>query len=173
MFFPWSSSKGHIDILSLLHHLSLPNLLQVLSENVVVRDSSGKEIESQILPLANAYVGIRNYYVMAHLGKIPAVTPQYWLAFSASVPPLGLSTYFISKANRKGYPYNFYILKNIDGNWGVDTDLYVYVLLYTCSFHLNANIVQGNRVCNWYNSSWAGKSETYLFWEWRKTCWLH
>lgn len=75
--------------------------IPVLSENVVVRDSSGKEIESQILPLANAYVGIRNYYVMAHLGKIPAVTPQYWLAFSASVPPLGLSTYFISKANRK------------------------------------------------------------------------
>ncbi|KAJ9676509.1 hypothetical protein PVL29_021837 [Vitis rotundifolia] len=75
--------------------------IPVLSENVVIRDSSGKEIESQILPLANAYVGIRNYYVKAYLGKIPTVTPQYWLAFSASVPPLGLSTYFISKANRK------------------------------------------------------------------------
>lgn len=101
-FLPSSSSNGHIENLILLHCLSLPNLRQVLSENVVVRDSSGKEIESQILPITNASVVIRNYYVMAYLGKIPTVTPKYWLAFSAKVPPLGFSTYIISKANRKG-----------------------------------------------------------------------
>ena len=89
-------------ILSLLNHLTLLNLLQVLSENVFVVDSHGKEIESQILPLANASVVIRNYYVTAYLGKIPTVTPKYWLAFSATVPPLGFSTYIISQANRKG-----------------------------------------------------------------------
>ena len=60
-------------------------------------------IESQILPLVNAHVGMRNYYVKAYLGKTPSEAPKYWLAFSASVPPLGFSTYTISRAERTGF----------------------------------------------------------------------
>ncbi|XP_062168660.1 probable alpha-mannosidase At5g13980 [Alnus glutinosa] len=74
--------------------------IPVINENVVVRDSNGKEIESQLLPLLNVSVAIRNYHVTAYLGKPPSVRPSYWLAFSATVPPLGFSTYIVSYTKR-------------------------------------------------------------------------
>ncbi|XP_022736308.1 probable alpha-mannosidase At5g13980 isoform X1 [Durio zibethinus] len=74
--------------------------IPVIDENVIVKDSEGKEIESQLLPLPNASLTIRNHYSVAYLGKFPSVTPKYWLAFSASAPPIGLNTYFISKSKR-------------------------------------------------------------------------
>lgn len=78
------------------------DLVQVVSENVTVKDFTGKEIESQILPLLNASVGLRNDHVKAYLGISPSVTPRYWLAFSATVPPLGFSTYIVSSATQTG-----------------------------------------------------------------------
>ncbi|KAK9926542.1 hypothetical protein M0R45_023767 [Rubus argutus] len=74
--------------------------IPVVSENVTVKDSTGKEIESQILPLLNASLTIRNALVKAYLGISPSVTPSYWLAFSATVPPLGFSTYIVSSAKQ-------------------------------------------------------------------------
>lgn len=74
--------------------------IPVIDENVTVWDSSGQEIESQIIPISNGSLGIRNYYSAAYLGKAPSLSPAYWLAFSASVPPLGFSTYTISSAKR-------------------------------------------------------------------------
>ncbi|XP_058092937.1 alpha-mannosidase At3g26720-like [Magnolia sinica] len=76
--------------------------IPVISESVIVRDSIGRQVESQLLPLANASVGIRNFYVKAHLGASPSATPKYWLAFPATVPPLGFSTYIISTAEGAG-----------------------------------------------------------------------
>ncbi|KAJ7945626.1 Alpha-mannosidase [Quillaja saponaria] len=70
--------------------------IPVINENVVVRDSSGIEIQSQLLPLLNASLALRNYHSMAYLGVSPNVNPSYWLAFSATAPPLGFSTYYIS-----------------------------------------------------------------------------
>ncbi|KAL5717335.1 alpha-mannosidase [Ranunculus cassubicifolius] len=70
--------------------------IPVMSEFVTVRDSSGKEIESQLIPLANTSIRIRNYYVKAYSGELPSDTPKYWLAFLASVPPLGFSSYTVS-----------------------------------------------------------------------------
>ncbi|KAJ8752575.1 hypothetical protein K2173_005464 [Erythroxylum novogranatense] len=70
----------------------------VINENVMVKDSRGNRIESQVLPLLDASIGIRNYYSKSYLGISPNVTPKYWLAFSASVPPLGFNTYIISSA---------------------------------------------------------------------------
>ncbi|KAB2633099.1 lysosomal alpha-mannosidase-like [Pyrus ussuriensis x Pyrus communis] len=75
--------------------------IPVINANVAVRDSTGKEIESQLIPLLNASATIRNYHVRAYLGKSLGDTPSYWLAFSATVPPLGFSTYVISSATRK------------------------------------------------------------------------
>ncbi|KAG8652721.1 alpha-mannosidase At3g26720 isoform X2 [Manihot esculenta] len=72
--------------------------IPVINENVNVKDSVGREIESQLLPLFDAPKTIRNYHSMAYMGSSPDVTPKYWLAFSASVPPLGFSTYIISAA---------------------------------------------------------------------------
>ncbi|KAI7986126.1 putative alpha-mannosidase [Camellia lanceoleosa] len=74
--------------------------IPVINGNVTVQDSNGTEIESQLLPLANASLGIRNYYATAYVGKSPSTTPRYWLAFTASVPPLGFSSYVISTAKR-------------------------------------------------------------------------
>ncbi|KAG5523153.1 hypothetical protein RHGRI_035091 [Rhododendron griersonianum] len=70
--------------------------IPVIHGNVSVQDSSGQEIESQLLPLANVSLGVRNFYATAYVGKSPSATPRYWLAFTASVPPLGFSTYVIS-----------------------------------------------------------------------------
>ncbi|CAJ1787433.1 unnamed protein product [Sphenostylis stenocarpa] len=76
--------------------------IPVNEANVRVQDSNGIEIESQLLPQAEKYVDLRNYYVKAYLGQAPPKTPKYWLAFTVSVPPLGFSTYTISTAKRKG-----------------------------------------------------------------------
>ncbi|KAM7509321.1 hypothetical protein LguiA_019774 [Lonicera macranthoides] len=74
--------------------------IPVSSEGIVVLDSGGREIESQLLPLANAYLSTRNYHVRAYLGRSPSATPKYSLAFTASVPPLGFSTYVVSTGNQ-------------------------------------------------------------------------
>lgn len=72
----------------------------VIDEHVIVKDSEDKEIESQLVPILNASVSLRDFYATAYLGKPPSVTPKYWLAFSASTPPLGFNTYVISNAKR-------------------------------------------------------------------------
>lgn len=72
--------------------------IPVSSENLVVRDSSGKEIESQLLPISNISLLTTNYLVKAYLGTSASISARYWLAFSASVPPLGFSTYIVSSA---------------------------------------------------------------------------
>ncbi|KAI3958708.1 hypothetical protein MKW98_030373 [Papaver atlanticum] len=76
--------------------------IPIISESVTVRDSNGKEVESQLIPLVNASATIRNYYVKAYLGITPSEAPKYWLVFSASVPPLGFSTYIVSGAKGAG-----------------------------------------------------------------------
>jgi alpha-mannosidase len=76
--------------------------LQVSSERVTVQDSSGREIEAQLLPLSNATLQLRSYYVRAHLGKSPSETPKYWLAFTVTVPPLGFSSYIVSSTKQTG-----------------------------------------------------------------------
>ncbi|XP_062091515.1 probable alpha-mannosidase At5g13980 isoform X2 [Humulus lupulus] len=74
--------------------------IPIVDENVVVKDFRGKEIESQVIPLSHVSVAIRKYHAKAYLGKYPKVTPRYWLAFSATVPPLGFSSYTVSSAKR-------------------------------------------------------------------------
>ncbi|KAI3500943.1 hypothetical protein L1887_36772 [Cichorium endivia] len=72
--------------------------IPVSSNELIVKSSDGKEIESQILPIFNTSLNMRNYHVKAYLGKSPSNTPKYWLGFTASLPPLGFSTYIISNA---------------------------------------------------------------------------
>ncbi|KAI3727103.1 hypothetical protein L1987_66912 [Smallanthus sonchifolius] len=74
--------------------------LPVVSENTVVYDSNGKQVESQLLPVVQESISLRNYYTTAYTGKSPSSTPKYWLAFTASVPPLGFSTYAISSTEK-------------------------------------------------------------------------
>ncbi|KAF7819347.1 putative alpha-mannosidase [Senna tora] len=76
--------------------------IPVNNEGVTVHDFEGKEIESQLLPQAEVYADLRNYYVQAYLGETPTKTPKYWLAFTVSVPPLGFSTYTVSAAKKTG-----------------------------------------------------------------------
>ena len=79
-------------------------IIQVSFKEVIVQDHDGREIVSQLLPLTNFSLNTRNYHVRAYLGVSPGNTPSYWLAFSAFVPPLGFSTYIISRANKTGCP---------------------------------------------------------------------
>ncbi|KAM7277621.1 hypothetical protein ACFE04_004755 [Oxalis oulophora] len=76
--------------------------IPVTTERVLVKDSSGKEIESQLLPVQNGTLSMRNYHVKAYTGKSPSKAIKYMLAFSASAPPLGFSTYIISSPEQIG-----------------------------------------------------------------------
>ena len=76
--------------------------LQVMSDSIVVHDSDGREVESQLLPIANASLYIRDKHVKAYLGTLPAAKPKFWIAFPVSVPPLGFNTYFVSSGKRSG-----------------------------------------------------------------------
>ncbi|BAT14240.1 Os11g0525600, partial [Oryza sativa Japonica Group] len=72
----------------------------VISDSIVVHDSEGREVESQLLPIANASLYMREKHVKAYLGMLPAAKPKFWLAFPVSVPPLGFNTYFISSGKK-------------------------------------------------------------------------
>ncbi|KAG0483110.1 hypothetical protein HPP92_011194 [Vanilla planifolia] len=77
--------------------------IPVVSDSVIVHDSSnGREIESQLLPIFDASLGLQSLYVKAYLGVSLDVAPKFWLAFPVSVPPFGFSTYIISNAEKIG-----------------------------------------------------------------------
>ncbi|XP_047310058.1 alpha-mannosidase At3g26720-like [Impatiens glandulifera] len=76
--------------------------IPVSTESIVVLDSSGREVTSQIVPLSNVSLRIRDYNVKSYIGRFPDNTPKYWLAFSVSVPPLGFSTYIVSSPKQTG-----------------------------------------------------------------------
>ncbi|KZV46217.1 lysosomal alpha-mannosidase-like [Dorcoceras hygrometricum] len=70
--------------------------IPVVNENVNVRDAAGQLILSQLIPIVNASIANTKFYASAYLGKSSNVSPKYWLAFTAVVPPLGFSSYVIS-----------------------------------------------------------------------------
>jgi alpha-mannosidase len=81
-----------------------------MSDSVVVHDSEGREIESQLLPIANSTLNMRDKYTKAYLGTSPATKPKFWLAFPASVPLLGFNTYFVSSGKRSGEFMSFILI---------------------------------------------------------------
>lgn len=90
---------------------SVKNFIQVISSDVGVRDSAGKEVVSQIVPVVNASIALRRFYATANVGKPPAEGPLFWLAFKAEVPPLGFSTYVVTSSNRAGLSSDHCLLK--------------------------------------------------------------
>lgn len=85
-----------------LHIMFFQNLLQVSSVDLIVQDADGREIESQLIPMSNASLIVRNYHIKAYTGRSVSSSMTYWLAFSASLPPLGFSTYFVTSSKRRG-----------------------------------------------------------------------
>ncbi|KAK8472080.1 hypothetical protein PHAVU_002G107300 [Phaseolus vulgaris] len=71
--------------------------IPVNDANLVVKDSLGNNVQTQYIEVDNVTANLREIYVKAYLGVSPKQAPKYWLVFQASVPPLGWSTYFISK----------------------------------------------------------------------------
>ncbi|CAN1243882.1 Probable alpha-mannosidase At5g13980 [Linum perenne] len=76
--------------------------LPVISDDVIVHDPEGKEVEAQLVPLVDAYLSLRNFHVKAYMGTTPAGNPKFWLTFRVSVPPFGFSSYTISSAKIAG-----------------------------------------------------------------------
>lgn len=76
--------------------------IPVNEANLVVKDSSGNKVEVQYVDVDDVTTDLRKLYVKAYLGLRPKQAPKYWLLFQVSIPPLGWSTYFISKAAGKG-----------------------------------------------------------------------
>ncbi|KAL8160140.1 hypothetical protein V2J09_001677 [Rumex salicifolius] len=71
--------------------------IPVTNQNIIVHDDDGEEIDTQLIPLTDAQMSIRKYHVAAYLGVQLRDTPKYWVVFKASAPPLGFSTYIISR----------------------------------------------------------------------------
>ncbi|KAK7252975.1 hypothetical protein RIF29_37311 [Crotalaria pallida] len=76
--------------------------IPVNDAKLVVKDSLGNSIEAQYVDVDGVTKNLRNFYVKAYMGFSPKQAPKYWLLFQVSVPPLGWSTYFISKAPGEG-----------------------------------------------------------------------
>ncbi|KAK9129463.1 hypothetical protein Sjap_009950 [Stephania japonica] len=76
--------------------------IPVTHAGLVVQDSKGNRIDSQYVSVDNRTLNLRSFYAKAYLGVSPKQVPKYWLVFQVSVPPLGQSTYFISKGSTKG-----------------------------------------------------------------------
>ena len=77
-------------------------MIQVFNEDIFVQDSTGKKVESQLLPVIDASLSFRDFHTTAYVGVSPKTIPTHWLAFSAIVPPLGFSTYIISSDKGAG-----------------------------------------------------------------------
>ncbi|KAL0379122.1 UNVERIFIED_CONTAM: Alpha-mannosidase [Sesamum radiatum] len=75
---------------------------QVNDYDLVVKDSAGEVVESQYVEVDSVTRKLRKFYVEAYTGTSDKHATKYWLVFSASVPPLGWNTYFISKESQKG-----------------------------------------------------------------------
>lgn len=99
----------------------------VNNENTVVRDSNGKVVQSQLIPLSDVQLEMRNYHVSAYLGLSPKNTPKYALAFTASAPPLGFSTYVLSSGK---------------GSRSKRSSMYAYKLGRTSSFDIGPGNVK-------------------------------
>ncbi|KAH6760034.1 Glycosyl hydrolase family 38 protein [Perilla frutescens var. frutescens] len=84
--------------------------------NLTVKDSSGNVVESQYIEVDNVTSGLRNFYVKAYLGISDENAAKYWLVFPASVPPLGWSTYFISKESQTGSKRGFVSTMDLEQN---------------------------------------------------------
>ncbi|GLJ25232.1 hypothetical protein SUGI_0482830 [Cryptomeria japonica] len=71
----------------------------VNNESLTVKDSNGNTVESQLVPLGYSTVHLRSFYKKENLGISSDKSPLFSLFFQVSVPPLGFSTYIISKEN--------------------------------------------------------------------------
>ncbi|KAG8388779.1 hypothetical protein BUALT_Bualt02G0160700 [Buddleja alternifolia] len=80
--------------------------IPVNHHDLVVKDSTGKLIESQYVEMDSVTKNLKELYVEAYTGNSTKLAAKYWLVFPASVPPLGWNTYFISqKGNYIGKNY--------------------------------------------------------------------
>lgn len=86
--------------------LKIRNVCQVEDANLVVQDSSRKNIDAQFIEIDNVTINLRNKYTKAYGITSPIRVPKYWLVFQVTVPPLGWNTYFVSKHNSKGGSIN-------------------------------------------------------------------
>ncbi|XP_068639714.1 alpha-mannosidase isoform X2 [Aristolochia californica] len=76
--------------------------IPVNHDDLVVKDSNSNTVEVQYVEVDDITSNLRSFYTEAYLGLSSEKAPKYWLVFQASVPPLGWSTYFISKAGGEG-----------------------------------------------------------------------
>ncbi|XP_057868913.2 alpha-mannosidase isoform X2 [Cryptomeria japonica] len=76
--------------------------IPVNSDSLIVTDTDGNTIQSQLVQISKTSSNLRSYYLMAYLGVQSNQTPMFWLVFTVSVPPLGFSTYVISTSKGKG-----------------------------------------------------------------------
>lgn len=60
----------------------------------------GIVVKSQYVEVDIVTQKLKKFYVEAYTGISDEKDAKYWLIFPASVPPLGWSTYFISKESQ-------------------------------------------------------------------------
>ena len=87
-----------------------------MAEDVIVRDSQGKEVESELIPITDAFLSLRSFHVKAYPRKTATEALDYWLVFAAFVPALGFTTIFISSAKGTGLLIYLSIFKFLAGS---------------------------------------------------------
>ncbi|XP_027359889.1 alpha-mannosidase-like [Abrus precatorius] len=83
--------------------------IPVNDANLIVKDSLGNNVQTQYVEVDSVTANLREMYVKAYVGLTPKQAPKYSLLFQVSVPPLGWSTYFISKPAIKGKRKNGFL----------------------------------------------------------------
>ncbi|KZV21769.1 alpha-mannosidase [Dorcoceras hygrometricum] len=96
--------------------------IPVVDENVTVHDSAGQVIVSQIIPLAGSSRDMRKFYSSVYVGE-SSNSSVYWLAFTATVQPLGFSTYVISSGKLAAPVSVKQISYPFDGSRGSDVQV--------------------------------------------------
>lgn len=76
--------------------------IPVNSKSILVSDSEGNAVPSQLLPLSIITKQVRTYYVKAYLGVPSGKAPLYWLVFPVTVPAFGYNSYIVSASSGPG-----------------------------------------------------------------------
>lgn len=64
-----------------------------------VVNADGKSVPSQLIPLTETDIKLRELYVKLDAGVFAGKPPAFYLVFAATVPPLGYTSFVVKQAS--------------------------------------------------------------------------
>ena len=62
-------------------------------------DAEGNAVSSQLIPVTEADLKLRDKYVNLHEGVSAGAAPKFYLVFAAAIPPLGYTSFVVQPAS--------------------------------------------------------------------------